>query len=90
MAEEGDSAHLMKGTQTFDKKTDAIEEPSEEGGASTLNKVGKPCFLPVTIVERSVIAKRSAKKEEVSQLRQVDISQTTAPTWNTPTMVHYS
>ena len=41
MAEDVESAHLTKGTQTFDKKTEAFEEPSEEGGASMLNKVGK-------------------------------------------------
>ena len=30
-AKEGDSVHLTKGTQTFGKKMEAIEEPSEEG-----------------------------------------------------------
>ena len=38
--EEVDSTHLTKGTQTFSKKTEAIEEPSKEGGASMQNKVG--------------------------------------------------
>ena len=64
--EEVDTTHPMKGTQTFSKKTEDIEEPSEEGGASTLNKVAKQCHLPTTIVGRSAIAKRSARKEEVS------------------------
>ena len=48
--EEVDTTHLMKGTQTFGKKTEAIEETSEEGGASMPNKVGKQCHLSSTIV----------------------------------------
>ena len=36
--EEVNSTHHTKQTQTF---TEAIEEPSEEGGASTPNMVGK-------------------------------------------------
>ena len=39
--EEVDSAHVTKGTQTFGKKMEAIKEPSEEGEASTPNKVSK-------------------------------------------------
>ena len=66
--EEVDSTYPTKGTQNFGKKMEAIEEPSEEGGAMP-NKVGKPCHLLATIAERSAIAKRSAEKEEVSQLQ---------------------
>ena len=66
-AEEVDLTYPMKGTQNFGKKTEAIEEPSQEGGASTPNKVGKPCHLRETIAAKSAIAKRSAEKEEVSR-----------------------
>ena len=57
-AEEVDSTYPTKGTH----KKEAIEEPSQEGGASTLNKVGKACHLRATIVAKSAIAKRSAEK----------------------------
>ena len=77
-------------TQTFSKKTEAIDEPSEEGGASILNKVGKQYHLPTTIVGRSSIAKRSAENEEVSHLPQADNSQTMPATLNTMTRVDYS
>ena len=76
-AKEVDSTYPTKGTQTFGKKMEVIEEPSEEGGASTPNKVGKPCHLGATIAVRSAIAKRSAEKEEESRLQQADNSQTT-------------
>ena len=83
--EEVNSTYPAKGTQTFDKKTDAIEEPSKEGGASMPNKVGKICHLPATIAESSAIAKRSAEKEEVNRLHQAENSQTIQPMRNTPT-----
>ena len=88
--EEVNLIYPAKGTQTFGKKTEAIEEPSEEGGASTPNKVGKPCHLLATIVERLAITKRSAEKEEASWLQQGDNSQTTPPTRNTPIMADSS
>ena len=84
-AEEVDSTYPTMGTQNFGKKTKAIEEPSQEGGASMPNKVGKPFHLRVTIAAKSAIAKRSVEKEEVSQPRQVDNSQITPRTWNTRT-----
>ena len=40
--DEVDSTYPTKGTQNFSKKMEAIEEPSEQGGSSTPNKVGKP------------------------------------------------
>ena len=89
-AEEVDLTYPTKGTQNFGKKTEAIEEPLEEGGDSTPNKVSKPCHLPATIEERSAIGKRSAKKEEASWLRQVANLQTTPPIRRMPTMVDYS
>ena len=55
--EEVDSTYPTKGTQNFGKKTEAIEEPSQEGGASAPNKVRKPCHLRETIVEKSAITK---------------------------------
>ena len=88
--EEVNSTYPAKGTQTFGKKTEAIEEPSEEGGASMPNKVGKQCHLLAIIAAETAIAKRSAEKEEASQLPQADNSQTTPPTPNTTTMVHHS
>ena len=61
-----------------------IKEPSEEGGTSTLNKVGKPCHLPATILERLAIPKRSAEKEEASRLQQAKNSQTTLSCLSAP------
>ena len=87
--EEVDSTYPTKGAQTFGKKTEAIEETSEEGGASMPNKVGKQCHLLATIVGRSTIVKTSAERKEVSRLPQADNSQTMLPTPNTTTMVHY-
>ena len=81
--EEVNSTYPTKGAQNFGKKTKAIKEPSEEGGASTPNKVGKPCHLLATIAAKSAIAKRSAEKEEVSRLQQVDNSQITPQTRTT-------
>ena len=80
VAEEIGMAHLTKGIQTFCKRTEALEEPSEEGGASMPNKVGKQCHLPATIVGRSTTAKRSAERKEVSRLPQAGNSQTMPPT----------
>ena len=74
--DEVDSTYHTKGTQTFGKKMEAIEEPSEEGEDYTPNKVGKPCHLPATSAERSTIAKRGDEKEEASRLQQADNSQT--------------
>ena len=61
-AEEGDSTHLTKGTLTFNKKTKAIEEPSEDRGACMPNKVGKQCHLPATFVGSSATTKKSVKR----------------------------
>ena len=68
---------------------ESIEEPSEEGGASMPDKVGKQCHLLESIVEGFVIATRCAEKE-ASRLLQADNSQTTPPTLNTMTTVDYS
>ena len=89
-AEEVDSTYPTKGTQNFGKKTEAIEEPLQEGGASTPNKVGNPCHLCAAIAAKLAIAKRSAEKEEVSRPLQVDNSQITPRTRNTRTMVDSS
>ena len=88
--EEVDLIHFTKGSQTFDNKTEAIEEPSEEGRASMPNKVGKHGPLLAIIVGRSATAKRSAERKEDSWPPQADNSQTTPPTPNTMTMVGYS
>ena len=75
--EEVDLTYPTKGTQNFGKKTEVIEEPSQEGEGSTPNKVGKPCHLCATIATKSAITKRSVEKE-VSRLRQVDNLQITS------------
>ena len=72
--EEANSAHHTKGTQTF---TEAIKEPSEEGGASTPNMVGKRGPQLAIIAAKSATTRRSVGKREVSRLQQVDNSQTT-------------
>ena len=66
-AEEVDSTYPTKGVHNF-RDTEVIEEPSQEGGASTPNKVGKACHLPATIAAKLAIAKRSVEKEEVSRM----------------------
>ena len=48
-AEEVDSTYPTMGIKNFSKKTEANEEPLQEGGASMRNKVGKPCHLRATI-----------------------------------------
>ena len=67
-AEEVNSTYPTKGTQTFGKKTEAIEEPLEEGGASMPNKVSKQYHLLAIIAAKSAIVKRNAEKEEASRL----------------------
>ena len=59
--EEVDWTYPTKGTQTFNKKTETIKEPSEEGGASMPNKIVKSCHLRATIAERSAIVKRKCR-----------------------------
>ena len=83
--EEVDSTYPTKGTQNFGKKLEAIEQPLQEGGASTPNKVGKPCHLRANIAANLATANRSAKKEETSKLQQADNSQITPRTRNTQT-----
>ena len=82
--EEVNSTHHAKGTQTF---TEAIEEPSEEGGASTPNMVGKRGPQLAIIAAKSATTRRSDRKREVSQLQQVDNSQTTHLTPTTTIVV---
>mgnify|MGYP000235160196 FL=1 len=82
-AEEVDSTYLTKGIHNFGKKTEAIEEPSQEGGASTSNKVGERRHLRATIAAKLGIAKRCAKKDEANRLQQADNSQITPRTRNT-------
>ena len=89
-AEEVDSTYPTKGTQSFSKKAEAIEEPSQEVGACTPNKVGKPCHLCATIAAKLAITKRSAEKEEVSLPQQVDNSQITPRMRNTRTTADFS
>ena len=69
-AEDVDSTYPVKGTQNFGKRTEAIKEPLEEGGASTPNKIDEQRHLLAIIAAKSAIAKRSTEKEEVSRPRQ--------------------
>ena len=82
-AEEVDSIYPMKGVHNFGKDTEVIEEPSQEGGAFTPNKVGERRHLCATIAAKSAIAKRSAEKDEASRLQQAGNSQITPWTRNT-------
>ena len=84
-AEEVDSIYPMKGVHNFGKDKEAIEEPSQEGGASTPNKFGERRHLRATTAAKSAIAKRSAEKDEVSRLQQAGNSQITPRTRNTQT-----
>ena len=84
-AEEVDSTYSAKGIYNFGKDTEAIEEPSQEEGASTPNKVGGQRHLHATIVANSAIAKRSGEEDEASRLQQVGNSQIMPQTWNTRT-----
>ena len=67
-AEEVILTYPTKGIHNPGKETEAIDEPSQEGGASTANKVGEQHHLRATTAAKSAIAKRSAEKDEVSQL----------------------
>ena len=69
---------------------EAIEEPSEEGGASKPNKVGKQGPERATIAAKSATVRRSAEERKVSRLRQVDNLQTTPTTPNTRITADYS
>ena len=73
-AEEVNSTYPTKGIHNFGKETEVIEEPSQEGGAFTPNKVGERRHLCATIAAKSAIAKRSAEKDEASRLLQADNS----------------
>ena len=84
-AEEVDSTYPTKGVHIFGKDTEAIEEPSQEGGASMPNKVGERRHLRAPTAAKSAIAKRSAEKDEASQLQQAGNSQITPRTRNTRT-----
>ena len=84
-AEEVDSTYPTEGIHKFGKDTEAIEEASQEGGASMPNKVGERRHLRATIAEKSAIAKRSAEKDEVSRPQQARNSQITSRTRNTRT-----
>ena len=74
-------------------KTEAIEEPSQEGGAggSIHAKQGRKTMPLRAIIEAKLaIVKRSAEKEEVSRPQQINNSQITLRTRNTRTTADYS
>ena len=80
--DEADEAQLTKTTRNFGIKTEAIEEPSEEGGASIPVRANKPRSNAV-IAEKSATMKKSAERRSASRLPQADNSPITPPT---PTM----
>ena len=64
VAKEVDSTYPTKGIHKFGKDKEAIEESSQEGGASTPNKVIEQRHLRATIAAKSAIGKRSAEKKK--------------------------
>ena len=80
--EAADEVRLTTTTPKFGNKTEAIEEPSEEGGASIPVRVDKTRSNAV-IAEKSATMKKSAERRSVSRLPQADNSPITPPT---PTM----
>ena len=77
--EEADEVRITKTTPNFGRKTEAIEEPSEEGGA----------FIPVradktrpnaNIAKNSATTKKSAERKSTNRLPQADNSQITCTT----------
>ena len=76
-------------TPNFGHKTEANEEPSQEGGASTPVRVVKTQPHP-NIVESSAITKKSAERRSANRLPQADNSQITPRTRNTRTTTNSS
>ena len=60
-------------TPNFGRKTEAIEEPSEEGGASILARADKT-QPNADIAENSVTTKKSAERRSVNRLPQANNS----------------
>ena len=75
-AEEVDSTYPTKRTQNFGYKKEAIEEPSQEGGASTPARAVKT-QPNADIAENSTTTKKSAERRSVNQLPQADNSRIT-------------
>ena len=63
-------------TPNFGRKTEANEEPSQEGGVSTTARAVKT-QPNVDIAENSATTKRSAERRCVNRLQQADNSRTT-------------
>ena len=83
-AEEVDSTYPTKGAHNFGKDKEAIEEPSQEGGASTSARAVKT-QPNVDIAESSAITKKSVERRSANQVPQADNSQITPRTRNTRT-----
>ena len=88
-ADEADKARFTKTTHNYGNKMEAIEEPSEEGGATIPVRVDKT-RSNADIAEKSAIAKRSAERRCVSRRPQADNSRITQPTPTTMTTADYS
>ena len=80
--DEADEARLTKTTRNFGIKTEAIEEPSEEGGASIPVRTDK-ARSNADIAEKSVTTKKNVIRRYASRLPLADNSPTTP---STPTM----
>ena len=86
---EADKVRLTKTTPNFGHKTEAIEEPSEEGGASIPVQADK--IRPnADITENSATTKKSAERRSANRLPQANNSRITPPTPTTKTMAECS
>ena len=74
--DEADKVRITKTTPNFGRKTEAIEEPSEEGGASILARADKT-QPNADIAENSATTKKSAERRSVNRLPQANNSQIT-------------
>ena len=83
-AEEVDSTYPTKEIHNLGKETEANEEPSQEGGASTQVRAVKT-QPNADIAESSAITKKSAERRSVNRLPQADNSQITPRMRNTRT-----
>ena len=84
-----DKARSTTTTPNFGNKMEAIEEPSEEGGAIIPVQVDKT-QSNADIAEKSATAKKSAERRCASRRPQADNSRITPPTPTTMTTADYS
>ena len=83
-AEEVDSTYPTKGTENFGYKKEAMEEPSQEGRASTPAQAVKT-QPNADIAESSATTKKCVERSSANRLPQADNSQIMPRTRNTRT-----